>query len=97
MNAKLVAGSILAGLSVIAAVINAWARHFFFTMFHIARGESLEGAGSFAPGPYGNAPEATQIFLGTRVLIWLFIVLGIALVAWSLWEESRSASSMRFD
>lgn len=93
MNAKLVAGSILAGLSVTAAVINAWAQHFFFTTFHIARGKSLEGAGSFDPGPYGNTPEATQIFIGTRFLIWAFILVGIALVVWGIRDEYRSAAT----
>lgn len=93
MNTKLMAGSILTGLSVTAAVINAWARHFFFTMFHIARGESLEGTGSFNPGPYGNAPEATQIFIGTRVLVWVLIVVGIIILVWGIRDEYRSAAT----
>jgi hypothetical protein len=92
MNGKLVAGGLLSGLSTIAAVINAWAQHLFFTMFHIARGESLEGAGSFDPGPYGNTPEATQIFVGTRLLIWVLIVAGIGMLAWGVWDEYRSAT-----
>ena len=92
MNTKLVAGSILTGLSVTAAVISAWAQHFFFAMFHIARGESLEGSGSFDPGPYGNAPEATQIFIGTRILVYVLIVVGIVLLVWGIWDEYRSAT-----
>lgn len=97
MNAKLAAGSILSGLSITAAVFNAWAQHFFFTMFHIARGVSLEGAGSFSPGSYGNAPESTQIFIGTRILIWVFIVVGIVLLAWGIWDEYRSGTTWGFD
>ncbi|MBX0298301.1 hypothetical protein [Haloarcula nitratireducens] len=91
MNTKLLAGSILTGLSLIGAILNAWARHFFFTMFYIARGESLEGAGSFDPGPYGVAPESTQIFLGIRLLLWLLVCFGIALLVWGVLEETRSA------
>lgn len=89
MNAKLFAGSVLAGLSLIGAILDAWARHFFFTMFHIARAESLEGAGSFSPGPYGVDPHSTQIFIGIRVLLWLCILLGVALLVWGVWEETQ--------
>jgi hypothetical protein len=91
MNTKLLAGSILTGLSLLAAVINAWARHFFFTMFYIARAESLESAGSFSPGPYGLTPETTQIFIGVRVLLWAALLFGIALLAWGVWEDTRES------
>ena len=86
MNAKLLAGSLLSGLSLLAAVVNAWARHFFFAAFHVARGEALEGAGSFDPGPYA-VPEATRIFLGTRLLLWPLLAVGVGLLAWGVYEE----------
>lgn len=91
MNTKLLAGSILTGFSLMGAVINAWAQHFFFTMFHIARAEALESAGSFSPGPYGLTPEATQIFVGIRILLWASILFGIALLAWGVWEETQTS------
>jgi cytochrome b subunit of formate dehydrogenase len=97
MDAKLLAGSILTGISVMAAVMNAWAQHFFFTMFHIARGESLEGVGSFSPGPYGNTPEATQIFLGLRILIWVLILGGLILLVWGIWEEYQAETAIGRD
>ena len=89
MNTKLLAGSLLSGLSLLAAVLNAWAQHFFFAAFHIARAEALEGAGSFNPGPYGVTPESTQIFLGIRVLLWLLLLAGIGLLGWGAWDETR--------
>lgn len=89
MNTKLLAGSVLSGTSLLAAVLNAWAGHFFFTMYHVARGEALEGAGSFDPGPYGTTPGTAEIFLGTRVLLWGLVVVGLALLAWGIREELR--------
>ena len=91
MNTTSIAGSILAGFGVLAAVVNSWAQHFFFTSYHIARGTSLEGAGEFAPGPYGTAPESVNIFLGTRLLIWVVILTGLALVAWGVWAEQSDS------
>ncbi|ESP88329.1 hypothetical protein [Candidatus Halobonum tyrrellensis] len=86
MNAKLVAGSVLSGLCLLAAVVNAWARHFFFAAFHVARGEALEWTGSFDPGRYAD-PETVRIFLGTRLLLWLLLAVGLALLAWGMYEE----------
>ncbi|MFB6268014.1 MAG: hypothetical protein ABEI31_10170 [Halodesulfurarchaeum sp.] len=90
MNERMLTGGLMAGFGTIAAVINAWAEHLFFALFHIARGESLEGAGSFDPGPYGVTPEATEIFIGTRLVIWLLIVLGLGLVLWELSDQYLS-------
>jgi hypothetical protein len=90
MNSKLIAGSILTGFGTLAAVVSSWAKHFFFTQFHIARGTSLQGAGEFSPGPYGNSPETVQLFLGTRLLLWGVVLIGLALVIWGVWEDHRS-------
>lgn len=85
---KLVAGSILTGLSLLAEVVNAWASHFFFAAFKLAKGMSLEGGGSFSPGPYPD-PAAVQIFVGTRVLIWILMAIGIGLMAWGIKEQKE--------
>lgn len=69
--------------------MNAWAQHFFFALFHIARVEALESAGSFDPGLYGLAPRATRIFLAMRIVLWLVVFLGLDLVAWGIWEEQQ--------
>ncbi|MFB6152965.1 MAG: hypothetical protein ABEJ27_01805 [Halodesulfurarchaeum sp.] len=37
MNERMLTGGLLAGCGTIAAVINAWAGHLFFALFHIAR------------------------------------------------------------
>ncbi|MFO7968190.1 MAG: hypothetical protein R6U44_11390 [Archaeoglobaceae archaeon] len=83
---KIVAGSILTGLSLLAQVVNEWASHFFFAAFNLAKGMSLEGAGTFSPGPYTD-PAAVQIFVGTRVIIWVLMAVGIGLMAWGIKEE----------
>ncbi len=84
---KTIAGSILAGLSLLAEVLNEWLHHFFFAAYNIAKGTMLEGAHEFAPGPYySQGPEAVQIFIGTRVIIWLFMALGVVLIIWGLRE-----------
>ena len=90
MNTRLLSGSVLTGLSLLAIVLNEWAGHFFFTMFLIARGESLEATGSFSPGPYGVAPETTQIFIGTRILLWVALLAGLFLLGWGMLTEYRS-------
>jgi len=87
MNGKLVSGSVLTGVGVLAAVLNAWAQHFFFAMFHIAAAQSLAHRGSFSPGPYGNDPTAVGIFVGVRVVVWVAILAGLALLAWGVREE----------
>lgn len=86
----MISGSILAGFGTLAAVVSSWARHFFFTQYHVARGTSLEGAGEFDSGPYGTAPEAVQPFVGTRLLIWGVVLIGLALVAWGVLEDLRA-------
>jgi len=84
---KTIAGSILAGLSLLAEVVNEWLHHFFFAAFYIAKGVMLEGAGEFSPGPYyPQGPEAAQIFIGTRIIIWIFMALGVVLVIWGVLE-----------
>lgn len=90
MNSKMIAGSILTGFGTLAVVISSWARHFFFTQYHIARGTSLEGAGDFDPGPYGIGPEAVRLFLGTQLLLWVVILFGLSLVVWGVWENYRT-------
>ena len=90
MNSKLIAGSILTGFGTLAVVVSSWAQHFFFTQYHIARGTSLQGAGEFSPGPYGTDPAAVQLFLGTRVLLWIVVLLGLALIVWGIWEAHQN-------
>ena len=46
----------------------------------------IEGAGQFGPGPYSQGPEAAQIFIGTRIIIWIFMALGVALIIRGLQE-----------
>lgn len=91
---KILSGSILSGLSLMAEVLNEWFSHFFFSAYHLARGMSLQGGGSFsAPLEYriGNIEAyGVDIFLGTRVLIWAFMALGIALIVWGLRDRSQS-------
>jgi len=41
---KIIAGSILAGLSLLAEVVNEWLHHFFWAAFNIAHGVMIEGA-----------------------------------------------------
>jgi hypothetical protein len=94
MNTKLLSGSVLTGLSLLSIVLNEWAGHFFYTLFYIARGESLEGAGDFFAGPYGTTPEATQIFVGTRVLLWVALLSGLGLLAWGVAAEYRTADAI---
>ena len=82
MNSTLLGGSDLAGTGRLAAVANARAGHRVWALFHVARGTSLEGGGSFSPGPYGADPAGTEISLVLRALLWLAILPGFALVAW---------------
>ena len=88
MNSKLLAGSVMSTGGVLGAIANAWATHFFFTMFYIARAQSLESAGSFSPGRYAS-PEETTVSLGIRVLLWAVIAVGVALMAWGVYDELR--------
>ena len=89
---KIIAGSILAGLSLLAEVVNEWLHHFFWAAFNIAHGVMIEGAGQFGPGPYSQGPEAVQIFIGTRIIIWMFIALGVALIIQGL-QEAKTESA----
>ena len=93
MNSNMIAGSILAGFGTLAVVISSWAQHFFFTQYHIARGISLDGAGEFGPGPYGIGPESVQLSLGTQLLMWAVILIGLSLVVWGVWENYRASKS----
>lgn len=94
---KVIAGSILAGLSLFAQVLNEWFSHFFYALFQIGRGVTLGGAGSFRTPPlYSNPTMAdisgfgVDIFILTRILIWVFIALGILLIVWGLREKEVS-------
>jgi len=90
---KIIAGSILTGLSLLAEVVNEWLHHFFWAAFNIAHGVMIEGAGQFGPGPYyPRGPEAVQIFIGTRIIIWIFMALGVALIIRGL-QEAKTGSA----
>jgi len=89
MTSKLLAGSVLAGTSLLAAVLNTWAGHLFFALFHVAKAQSL-AYGSFDPGPYGTSPEDTALFVGVRVLIWVLMAAGLVLLAWGTAEAYRA-------
>jgi len=83
---KTIAGSILAGLSLLAEVVNEWLHHFFFAAFNIARGTMLEGGGRFSAHSFYAHPETVQVFIGTRIIIWIFMALGVVLIVWGLLE-----------
>lgn len=94
---KVIGGGILAGLSLFAQVINEWFSHFFYALFQIARGVALGGAGGFSTPPaYANpymsgvSGFGVQIFILTRILIWVFMAFGILLVVWGLREKKVS-------
>lgn len=94
---KIIGGSLLTGLSLLAEILNEWFSHFFYALFQIARGINLGGAGSFRTPPlYSNPGMADvsgfglDIFVVTRILIWVFMVTGVLLVAWGLREEKVS-------
>jgi hypothetical protein len=78
----------------LAEVANEWCSHVFYALFNIARGVSLEGGGRFTtPTPYAN-PAMTgvdgfgvDILIFTRVIIWLFLAFGVALIVWGLREN----------
>ncbi|MFB6136976.1 MAG: hypothetical protein ABEJ42_01360 [Halobacteriaceae archaeon] len=89
MSEKLLPGSILTAAGLLAAVANAWSKPFFFALFHVGKGESLQGSGSFDPGPYAD-PAATEIFVVTRAAIWLVLIAGVVLLAWGVAEELRA-------
>ena len=91
MNGKLVGGSVLTAVGVLAAVLNAWASHFFFAMFHIAAAQSLAHRGTFSPGSYGNDPAAVGIFVGIRIVVWVAILAGLGLLAWGVRREAAGA------
>lgn len=87
---KTIAGSILVGLSLLAEVANEWLHHFFFAVFNIAKGTMLEGGGSFSAPPFYAHPETVQIFIGTRIIIWTFMVLGVVMIIWGLLETKTN-------
>lgn len=86
----MLSGSLLTGFGLLAIVANAWAKHFFFTQFHIARATTLEATGSFNPGTYMAGPEAVELFIVARVLIWGVALVGLLLVGWGIWEQHRA-------
>lgn len=97
---KIIGGTLLTGLSLLAEVLNEWLSHFFYAIFQIARGVTLGGAGSFRTPPlYSNPGMAdvsgfgVDIFIVTRILIWVFMAMGILLVVWGLREEKVSNSN----
>ncbi|MEJ2265961.1 MAG: hypothetical protein P8X95_21145 [Anaerolineales bacterium] len=93
---KVIGGSILAGLSLFAEVLNEWFSHFFYALFQIARGMALGAGGFSTPPAYANpymsgvSGFGVQIFILTRILIWVFMALGILLVVWGLREKKVS-------
>lgn len=89
MNSKMLPGSLLTGFGLLAIVANAWAQHFFFTQFHIARATTLEATGEFNPGTYLAGPEAVELFIVTRILLWGVTLFGLLLVAWGIWEQHQ--------
>jgi len=97
---KAVAGSILVGLSLLSEVLNEWFSHFFFPLLNMAKGAMLEGGGSFrtppayadpGPGLAGIDGFGVNIFVGTRVIIWLVFALGIAIMVWGLREKKTGS------
>jgi hypothetical protein len=88
---KIIAGSILSSMGLVAEVVNEWASHYFYTFFTIAKSEALKAGGPFTPpGIYIDSMAdgfGVNIFVLTRILIWLFIVVGIVLVVWGLREK----------
>ena len=96
---KKVAGSILVGFSLLSEVVNEWSSHFFFPLLNIAKGEMLEGGGSFRTPPAYTNPEialtgidgyGVGILIVTRVIIWLIFALGVALVIGGLREKQKA-------
>ena len=92
-DAILIAGGVLSGLSLLAVVVDAWARHFFFAAFHLARAAALDATGSFDPGSY--AAGTARLFVGTRVLMWLLLAVGIGLLVWGAVDVYRDGRSER--
>lgn len=99
---KIIGGSLLAGFSLLAEVLNEWSSHFFYAVFQIAQGTMLGGAGIFrTPPQYANpgismtdiSGFGADIFILTRILIWVFMAIGMLLVAWGLREEKVHKSS----
>ena len=91
---KIISGSILASVSLFAEVINEWSSHYFFSALNIAQRISLEGGGEFSiPSAYTNPNligingYGIQIFILTRILLWVFIAFGVALLIWGLMEK----------
>jgi hypothetical protein len=97
---KIIAGSILAGFGLLTEVVNEWFSHYFFAVLNMAKGMMLEGGGSFRmPPAYTNPGLAfsgidgygIDIFIITRVLIWIVFALGITLIIWGIRERPQQA------
>ena len=78
MKSRMIAGSILTGLGVVAQVLNQWCKHIFVALFYVGKGAMLEGGGSFRT-TYTNI-ELLNISVVTRILIWFVIAGGVALI-----------------
>ena len=76
----------MAGTGLFIEVISEWLHHFFYATYKIAEGTLAAGSSSYVISPPYTSPENVQIFLVTRICIWLFIAFGIFLVAWGLIE-----------
>ena len=92
MSHKLLGGSVLAGLGVVAEVLNVWLRHLFVSLFYVGKGQMLEGGGSFSTAATYAEPTTVGAFVGTRLAIWVAILGGFALLAWGVFEEVTGAS-----
>ena len=86
---KIIAGAIMASISLLAEMINEWAHHFFYAVFNIAKG-ALAGSSGYTISPPYTTPEQVQIFIVTRIIIWIFIVFGIVLIIWGLREKKQN-------
>ena len=89
---KLLSGTIMATFSLMAEVAAEWLRHFFYAVFQIGLGARLQAGGGFSiPAPYAT-PENVHIFILTRILIWLFLAFGVALIVWGLVERKKAVA-----
>ena len=84
---KIIAGAIIASISLFTEMMNEWLHHFFYAMMNIAKGTLALSSGYTIVSPY-NTPEQVDIFLIARIIIWVFVALGILLIIWGLWERT---------
>jgi hypothetical protein len=86
---KIIAGSIISGIGLLTEMLSEWLHLFFYAAFKIAEGTLAAGSSGYIINPPYNNPENVQIFLGTRIIIWLFIIFGVFLIVWGLREGKR--------